>query len=235
MSLCGSSKSTSFGRRPVQRKVVGTAPSSSNANRESDYHLHVLEWFNNIMQCAVTELVSVHDAIVPPTHLPYKFVFSEPTVFENYVHDLYVDDQQVELSLWDTAGQEEFDRLRSLSYAETHVIMICFSVDNPTSLENVESKWLDEILEYCPGVKLVLVALKCDLRDDWPVKERLQRYGTHPVQYEEGLAVARRIRASRYLECSSKHNRGVTEVFYEAARVSLSTRPKGSGDGCVVM
>ena len=37
-------------------------------------------------------------------------------------------------------GQEEFDRLRSLSYAETHVIMICFSVDNPTSLENVESK-----------------------------------------------------------------------------------------------
>lgn len=72
---------------------------------------------------------------------------SEPTVFENYVHDLYIDDQLVELSLWDTAGafgvllsgndrlliplstgQEEFDRLRSLSYAETHVIMICFSV-----------------------------------------------------------------------------------------------------------
>jgi hypothetical protein len=69
-------------------------------------------------------------------------------------------------------GQEEFDRLRSLSYAETHVIMICFSVDNPISLENVESKvdhlppfptfldnwsawqWLDEILEYCPGVKV---------------------------------------------------------------------------------
>jgi len=160
----------------------------------------------------------------------------EPTVFENYVHDLYVDDQLVELSLWDTAGQEEFDRLRSLSYAETHVIMICFSVDNPVSLENVESKWLDEILEYCPGVKLVLVALKCDLREDSTVRERLQRYNTHPVQYEEGLAVARRIRASRYLECSSKHNRGVAEVFYEAARVSLSTRPKGPGDGgCCTM
>lgn len=83
-----------------------------------------------------------------------NFAFpSEPTVFENYVHDLYVDDQLVELSLWDTAGtststvtyfpshyapvhtclhldvgQEEFDRLRSLSYAETHVIMLCFSV-----------------------------------------------------------------------------------------------------------
>ena len=70
-------------------------------------------------------------------------------MFENYVQDVYVDDQLVELSLWDTAGasfarawpavadlcssivmigQEEFDRLRSLSYAETHVVMICFSV-----------------------------------------------------------------------------------------------------------
>lgn len=90
------------------------------------------------------------------------------------------------------------------------------------------------------------------------MKERLQRYGTHTVQYEEGLAVARRIRASRYLgqrttidlrvrfsdtdhfpcahlECSSKHNRGVAEVFYEAARVSLSTRPKGPDGGCIVM
>ena len=101
------------------------------------------------------------------------------------------------------------------------------------------------------------LALKCDLRDDSTVKERLNRYGSHTVQYEEGLAVARRIRASRYLgqsfcyifrivyqfiilalltECSSKHNRGVTEVFYEAARVSLSSRAKGSSDGgCVLM
>lgn len=155
-------------------------------------------------------------------------------MFENYVHDLVVDDQLVELSLWDTAGQEEFDRLRSLSYAETHVVMVCFSVDNPVSLENIESKWLDEILEYCPGVKLVLVALKCDLRDDRVVKERLSRFGGHTVQYEEGLAVARRIRASRYLECSSKHNRGVSEVFYEAARVSLSTRTRGTDEGCIV-
>ena len=76
---------------------------------------------------------------------------SEPTVFENYVQDIYVDDQLIELSLWDTAGmtswtlfgsaplsfmhvgQEEFDRLRSLSYAETHVVLICFSVSVPTS------------------------------------------------------------------------------------------------------
>ncbi|KAJ7113688.1 P-loop containing nucleoside triphosphate hydrolase protein [Mycena crocata] len=247
MSLCGtSSRGKPFGRgKPIQRKVVvcgdgacGTPfPRASRAS-------HIEPYDSTLSLPGKTSLLNVF------TRGFFSQVY-EPTVFENYVHDIYVDDQQVELSLWDTAGQEEFDRLRSLSYAETHVIMICFSVrgtlalclfpdrdvqvDNPVSLENVETKWLDEILEYCPGVKLVLVALKCDLRDDRPVKERLQRYGAHPVQYEEGLAVARRIRASRYLECSSKHNRGVAEVFYEAARVSLSTRPKGSGDGCVIM
>jgi len=159
----------------------------------------------------------------------------EPTVFENYVHDLYIDDEPVELSLWDTAGQEDFDRLRSLSYAETHVIIICFSIDNPISLENVEAKWMDEILEYCPGVKLVLVACKCDLREDPNTVRRLAKDGFRVVGYEEGLTVARRIRASRYLECSSKHNRGVTEVFNEAARVSLATRTRGSEGRCIIM
>jgi len=209
MPICGSSVAgTSFGRnKPIQRKVVVCGDGA----------------------CGKTSLLNVF------TRGFFTQVY-EPTVFENYVHDLYVEDQLVELSLWDTAGQEEFDRLRSLSYAETHVVMICFSVDNPTSLENVESKWLEEILEHCPGVKLILVALKCDLRDDPHVKERLQRYGTRPAQYEEGVAVARRIRASRYLECSAKHNRGVNEVFNEAARVSLSTRPKGPGkESCIIM
>jgi len=152
---------------------------------------------------------------------------NEPTVFENYVQDIKVDDTVVEMSLWDTAGQEDFDRLRSLSYAETHVIMLCFSVDNPVSLENVENKWLEEILEHCPGIKIVLIALKCDLRDDRTVRDKLARYNKHAVQYEEGLEVARRIRASRYLECSAKHNRGVNEVFQEATRVSIHARPAG--------
>ena len=48
-------------------------------------------------------------------------------------------------------------------------------------------------------VLMCFIALKCDLRDDQHVKERLQRYGTRPIQYEEGVTVARRIRASRYL------------------------------------
>lgn len=107
----------------------------------------------------------------------------------------------VELSLWDTAGQEEFDRLRSLSYDDTHAIMLCFSVDSPESLENVESKWVGEIAENCPGVRLVLVALKCDLREPQGAEgEEGEGALKRPcIDYKAGLAVAEKIKALRYL------------------------------------
>ncbi|GAB7336964.1 hypothetical protein MBLNU457_g2390t2 [Dothideomycetes sp. NU457] len=168
-----------------------------------------------------------------------KLVLLEPTVFENYVHDIFIDNVHVELSLWDTAGQEEFDRLRSLSYDDTHCIMLCFSVDSPDSLENVESKWVAEIAENCPGVRLVLVALKCDLRESAAEEEDATR--TEPkkpmIDYKQGLAVAEKIRALRYLECSAMKNRGVNEAFTEAARVALQVK-NVKGDkksGCTVM
>jgi Rho family protein len=101
--------------------------------------------------------------------------------------------------LWDTAGQEEFDRLRSLSYDDTHAIMLCFSVDSPDSLENVETKWVGEIAENCPGVKLVLVALKCDLRKKEEDDADDQQPEKPCIDYNEGLRVAEKIKALRYL------------------------------------
>lgn len=136
--------------------------------------------------------------------------------------------------MWDTAGQEEFDRLRSLSYDDTHAIMLCFAVDSKDSLENVESKWVGEIAENCHGVKLVLVALKCDLREQGEEDEEAaegadgaQREKKPMITYNQGLEVARRIGALRYLECSAMRNRGVNEAFTEAARVALSVKPNG--------
>ncbi|EHK17296.1 small GTPase Rho3 [Trichoderma virens Gv29-8] len=167
----------------------------------------------------------------------------EPTVFENYVHDIFVDNVHIELSLWDTAGQEEFDRLRSLSYDDTDLIVLCYSVDSKDSLENVESKWVGEIADNCPGVKLVLVALKCDLRqqeEDEPEEgaaadANAPREKPPTISYDEGLEVAKRIGASRYLECSAMKNRGVNEAFTEAARVALSVKKEREDNKCTIM
>lgn len=157
----------------------------------------------------------------------------EPTVFENYVHDIFVDNVHMELSLWDTAGQEEFDRLRALSYEDTHVIMLCFSVDSPDSFENVASKWVEEISENCPGVRMVLTALKCDLRKDEDLNEN-----PNAITFEQGLAKAKEIGAVKYLECSAVQNRGIRETFGEAAKVALDVKTQGSKSskqGCVIL
>ncbi|ERS99971.1 Rho family, other [Sporothrix schenckii 1099-18] len=212
--------------------------------------------------CGKTSLLNVFTRGYFPT-------VYEPTVFENYVHDIFVDNVHIELSLWDTAGQEEFDRLRSLSYDDTDLIMLCYSVDSKDSLENVESKWVGEIADNCPGVKLVLVALKCDLReggdedgDDAAATGGAAKSGTDPdaiangseispagaaggngatrekkpmINYDQGLEVARRINAMRYLECSAMRNRGVNEAFTEAARVALSVKKDREGSSCTIM
>jgi Rho family protein len=118
--------------------------------------------------------------------------------------------------------------------------MLCYSVDSKDSLENVESKWVGEIADNCPGVKLVLVALKCDLREqgdeeEGAAEEASPREKKPMISYDQGLEVARRINAMRYLECSAMRNRGVNEAFTEAARVALSVRTERDDSKCIVM
>lgn len=79
----------------------------------------------------------------------------------------------MELALWDTAGQEDYDRLRLLSYPDTDVIVMCFSIDLPDSLENIQDKWIPEVKHFCPNVPIILVGNKRDLRfDPYTIKAR---------------------------------------------------------------
>jgi len=79
-----------------------------------------------------------------------------PTVFDNYSDKVTVEGQIYNLTLWDTAGQEEYERLRILSYPNTDVFLVCYAVDNPTSFSNLMTKWIPEVRHYCPRAPIVL-------------------------------------------------------------------------------
>ncbi|EDQ99670.1 uncharacterized protein LACBIDRAFT_192259 [Laccaria bicolor S238N-H82] len=143
-----------------------------------------------------------------------------PTVFENYITQVKYEGKEIELALWDTAGQEEYDRLRPLSYTESHIILIVFSIDFPTSLANVQDKWYPEVAHFCEGTPLILVGTKTDLRRDEQTRRMLGAQGQVPVTSEQGAAVAREIGA-KYVECSAKTGAGVQEVFNLALKESL--------------
>ncbi|KAF7293166.1 hypothetical protein HMN09_01194600 [Mycena chlorophos] len=157
-----------------------------------------------------------------------------PTVFENYVTQVQFEGKEIELALWDTAGQEEYDRLRPLSYPESNVILIVFSVDFPTSLANVQDKWYPEVAHFCEGTPLILVATKTDLRRDDQTRRMLAAQGMTPVSSEQGAAVAKEIGA-KYVECSAKTGANVHEVFNLALKESMRRQWKKSARRCVVI
>ncbi|VEN54892.1 unnamed protein product [Callosobruchus maculatus] len=137
-----------------------------------------------------------------------------PTVFDNYSAPMVVDGISVSLGLWDTAGQEDYDRLRPLSYPQTDVFLICFSVASPSSFEST----------------------KIDLRDDRETLNALADQGLSPIKREQGQKLANKIRAVKYMECSALTQRGLKQVFDEAVRAVLRPEPqKRRQRKCLVM
>ena len=130
------------------------------------------------------------------------------------------------MALWDTAGQEDYDRLRPLSYPDTDVILMCFGIDSPDSLENITEKWQPEVRHFCPRVPVILVGNKKDLRNDDATRRELSKMKKEPVRYEQGKEVAYSIHAVAYLECSAKNKEGVREVFEAATSAALQTKQK---------
>lgn len=136
-------------------------------------------------------------------------------VFDNYAVTVMIGDEPYTLGLFDTAGQEDYDRLRPLSYPQTDVFLVCFSVTSPASYENVREKWFPEVLHHCPGVPCLIVGTQIDLRDDPAVIQKLDRQKLKPVPEEQGRILARDLGAVKYVECSALTQKGLKNVFDE--------------------
>ena len=136
-----------------------------------------------------------------------------------------IGDEPYTLGLFDTAGQEDYDRLRPLSYPQTDVFLVCFSVTSPASFENVREKWFPEVHHHCPGVPCLIVGTQTDLRDDAGVREKLARQKMQPIRKEDGDRMAKELGAVKYVECSALTQYKLKDVFDEVNRTDFPPSP----------
>ncbi|KAI9338296.1 GTP-binding protein of the rho subfamily of ras-like protein [Zopfochytrium polystomum] len=135
---------------------------------------------------------------------------------------LKVDDYlQVQLKIIAAKGGEEYARLRPLNYPDTDVVILCFDIGDPDTLDNVEHRWISEVKHYM-AAPILLVGCKLDLRNDPETLAMLARRRSQPVTFEEGTAMATKIGAHAFLECSARDGIGHRAIFELAARVALS-------------
>lgn len=147
-----------------------------------------------------------------------------PTAFDNYNVVVNVDGLPLNVQICDTAGQDDFDPLRSLCYPETDVFLICFSVVCPSSYHSVSTRWFDEVKKYCPNVPVIIVGTKCDLRSDVRLMLQLARYGQSPISTKQGNELAKNLGAVCYVETSSLTQHDLKEAFDQAILSAMSNR-----------
>lgn len=154
-------------------------------------------------------------------------------MFDNYAVNVPVGDRNVTLNLFDTAGipiyhilfpilcvgQEDYDRLRPLSYSNASVFLVCFSITSKSSLENAEDKWVPELRKYAPSVPFILVGTQADRR---------QNGSPRFVTQKEGIAMAKKLGAAEYVECSAKTRDGLRDVFVAAIMTAIN-KPNVNG------
>eukprot|EP00252_Welwitschia_mirabilis_P010575 TRINITY_DN2389_c0_g1_i1.p1 TRINITY_DN2389_c0_g1~~TRINITY_DN2389_c0_g1_i1.p1 ORF type:complete len:198 (-),score=25.72 TRINITY_DN2389_c0_g1_i1:401-994(-) len=147
-----------------------------------------------------------------------------PTVFDNFSTNVVVDGQNVNLGLWDTAGQEDYNRLRPLSYRGADVFLLAFSLVSKASFENVSKKWIPELRHFAPSVPIILVGTKLDLRDN--KQFLLENPDVVPITTAQGEELRKKVGAAGYIECSSKTQQNIKGVFDAAVRLVLQPLSK---------
>ncbi|XP_051518652.1 cell division control protein 42 homolog isoform X1 [Myxocyprinus asiaticus] len=158
--------------------------------------------------------VVVGDGAVGKTCLLISFTNkfpSVPTVFDSCAVTVMIDGEPYTIGLFDAVGQ---DQLRPLSYPQTDVFLVCFSVVSLSSFENVKEKWVPEITYHCPKTPFLLVGTQIDLRDDPSTIERLAKNKQKPIKPEIAEKLARDLKAVKYVECSALTQVGMLDNMF---------------------
>ncbi|KAI1153494.1 P-loop containing nucleoside triphosphate hydrolase protein [Nemania diffusa] len=158
----------------------------------------------------------------------YRDSFSElytPTKYELFNQIIKVNnDQEIDIDLWDTAGDIKLEQLKRLNYLAWDAVFLCFSVNRMRSFYNARTQWITQIRRYTRGAPLILVGTKTDSRVGASLWAPLYPDLETRVTATEGAMTATEIGATRYVECSAKTGQGITGVFKEGVRAVFHRR-----------
>lgn len=168
------------------------------------------------VQCGKTAMLQV----LAKDCYPETYV---PTVFENYTACLELEEQRVELSLWDTSGSPYYDNVRPLCYSDSDAVLLCFDISRPDTVDSALKKWKTEIQDFCPNTRVLVIGCKTDLRTDVCTRIELSNQKQAPISYEQGTSLAKQLGAEAFLECSAfTSEKSIHSVFRTAAMACLN-------------
>jgi Ras family protein U len=144
-----------------------------------------------------------------------------PTTFDNYSVVVTVDNKPLKIELCDTAGNSDFDSLRLLSYNESSVFLLCFSVMSPPTLQSILTKWLPEVRAVAPETPVILVGTQSDLRHNLTQVLESKRRGINPIDSKQARKLADQYNID-FIECSALTQQNLKEVFDKAILHTLS-------------
>ncbi|KAH3867092.1 ras-related C3 botulinum toxin substrate 2-like [Dreissena polymorpha] len=156
---------------------------------------------------------------------------------------MQVDEKNYDLTVYDTAGQEAYDRLRPLTYPDTDVIVMCFSLVSKDSYDSIRDKWLAEVKQYCRDIPIVLVGTKLDMRSGNSKKDfaimngdRESTIAFNTISQEQGHWLKKEVGARFYVECSAKTQTSTRDVFESAIMAAINpTKRKQRRNGCTIL
>jgi len=198
--------------------------SSSSGQRRRNMHLNGSDRI-----AASIKLVAVGDSSAEKGDLlaafakeawPEEYV---PTVFDNFAVSIVAEGRPYEISLWDTDGSDKYDKLRPLTYPETDVILLMFSLVDPNSFARIEKKWFSEVEYYCHGVPKLLVGTHAEKRMDPETLKELANKDLKPVSTTEGLELTAKLGLVDYVECSAHTKENLNTVFHLAVKSVIAS------------
>lgn len=183
---------------------------------------------HKVVKCGIVGDGTVGKSCLLMTYTMAGFVeHYVPTIFDNFSVLEEFDGKLVNITLWDTAGQDDYINFRTQTcYRSTDIFLVCFSTVNPHSFQNVKQKWIPELQAHSPATPFILCGTQTDLRSDEKVLADLTASGSEPISTKVGQRRAKEIKALTYVECSAKDVSSVVNVFRTACTFLLDKDAK---------